>query len=252
MDQLGLLLLKNLELLHVGIHVSGKIFSIVFWFLNFLVFETITLNLYLNILCDLGVTIDTKLRFNEHIGITVAKAFSALGFIRRHAADFTDIYALKTLYCALVRSVLEYAAPVWCPYYSTQIITIERIQRKFIRFALRLLPWNDPSNLPPYADRCRLINLETLYDRRVNLQRLFVFDVLRGHIDCPVLLEQVPFNVPPRRFRSFSLLAVPQHRTNFGFHNPFDSCLRAFNNVTDKFDFNVSNNTFRTRIRNIY
>ena len=202
-------------------------------------------------ICDLGVTLDTKLRFDVHVGITAAKAFSSLGFIRRHAANFTDIHALKTLYCSLVRSVLEYAAPVWCPYYTTHILTIERIQRKFVRFALRQLPWNDPTNLPPYTERCRLIDLETLSSRRTKLQRVFVFDVLSVNIDCPALLEQVPFNVPPRRFRNSSLLAVPAHRTNYGYHNPFDSCLRAFNNVNDKFDFNLSKKAFCNRIRDI-
>lgn len=202
-------------------------------------------------ICDLGVTIDAKLRFNDHVGIIVAKAFSTLGFIRRHACEFTDIYALKTLYCSLVRSVLEYAAPVWCPHYTTQILAVERIQRKFIRFALRQLPWNDPVNLPPYADRCRLIDLETLSSRRVKMQRLFVFDVLQGNIDCSVLLEQVRFNVPSRRFRSSSLLTVPQHRTNYGYNNPFDSCIRVFNNVTDLFDFNVSKNEFCRKIREL-
>lgn len=73
------------------------------------------------------------------------------------------MYAIKTLYCSLVRSILEYAAPVWTPFYATQILAIERVQRKFIRFALRQLPWNDPVNLPSYPDRCRLINLKVCH-----------------------------------------------------------------------------------------
>src|SRR5450759_2383220 len=92
-------------------------------------------------ICDLGVTIDSKLRFNEHVSIMTAKAFSVLGFIRRHASEFTDIHALKTLYCSLVRSILEYAAPIWSPYHVTHILTIERVQKRFVRFALRQLPW---------------------------------------------------------------------------------------------------------------
>lgn len=44
---------------------------------------------------DLGVVIDSKLRFNEHITVITAKAFSVLGFIRRNASQFTDVYALK-------------------------------------------------------------------------------------------------------------------------------------------------------------
>lgn len=200
-------------------------------------------------ICDLGVIIDEKLKFNEHIGVTAAKAFSALGFIRRHAADFTDIYALKILYCSLVRSILEYAAPVWCPYYSTLVLKIERVQRRFIRFALRNLPWNDPVHLPPYPDRCRLIGLETLSQRRVSMQCVFIFDIIQGNIDSPVLLEQIPLYVPPRQLRNSSMLAIPHHRTNYGHFNALDFCLREFNRFSDSFDFNVSKNVFVNRIR---
>lgn len=199
-------------------------------------------------ICDLGVTIDTKVQFNDHVGITTAKAFSVLGLIRRHASEFTDIYALKSLYCSLVRSILEYAAPVWSPYYVVNILSIERVQKKFLRFALRSLPWNDPSNLPPYTDRCQLISLEPLAARRVRMQRLFVFDILIGAIDCPELLEQIPLNIPPRRLRNAPMLAVPFHRTNYGYNNPFDSCLRSFNVVASEFEFEMSKNVFKNRI----
>ena len=202
-------------------------------------------------ICDLGITIDAKLRFNDHIGIISAKAFSVLGFIRRHGSVFTDVYALKSLYCTLVRSILEYASPIWSPYYAAHVITIERVQEKFVRFVLRMLPWNDPENLPPYPDRCQLIGLESLSARRVKAQRLFVFDVVGGVIDCPALLEQIPFNVPPRRFRNSNLLAVHYHRTNYGFNNPLDACIRLFNEVTNEFDFNMSRSKFKNRISRI-
>lgn len=202
-------------------------------------------------ICDLGVTINSKLGFNDHVGIITAKAFSTLGFIRRHAANFTDVYALKVLYCALVRSILEYAAPIWCPHYVTHILAIERVQRKFIRFALRDLPWRDPINLPHYPDRCQLIKLESLSARRINLQRIFIFDLITGNIDCPELLQQMPINVPPRRFRRSPLLAIPPHRTNYGVNNPFHFCLRSFNTVAEVFDFNVSKNVFKNRIREL-
>lgn len=201
-------------------------------------------------ICDLGVTIDSKIRFNEHVVITAARAFSVLGFIRRHASGFTDIYALRTLYCSLVRSILEYAAPVWSPYYVAHILTIERVQKKFVRFALRILPWNDPNNLPPYSDRCKLLDLESLSARRIKMQRLFIFDLLQGHIDCPALLEQTPLHIPPRSLRHSALLAVPYHRTNYGYNNPLDSCIRLFNVVCSEFDFNMSKNVFKNRIRN--
>ena len=202
-------------------------------------------------ICDLGVTMDSRLRFNEHISSVSAKAFTVLGFLRRHASGFTDIYCLKTLYCSLVRSIIEYASPVWSPSYVTQNLSIERIQRRFIRFALRQLPWNDPENLPSYSDRCKLIALETLSARRIKQQRLFIFDLVTGQIECPELLNQIPWNVPPRRFRSSPLLAIPFHRTNYGFNNCFNVCLRSFNGVSDVFDFTLSKNVFSARIRDL-
>lgn len=202
-------------------------------------------------ICDLGVTIDSKLKFNEHIAIITTKAYSVLGFVHRNASNFTDIYALKALFCTLVRSILEYAAPVWSPFQLTQVLRIERIQKKFLRFALRHLPWRDPDNLPHYPERCQLIDLEVLSARRIKLQRLFIFDLINSNINCPSLLEQLPLNVPPRRFRSSALLAVPLHRTIHGQNTALDSCLRAFNDVSEHFDFNVSKDMFKNRIRNI-
>ncbi|XP_052561924.1 uncharacterized protein LOC120425620 [Culex pipiens pallens] len=65
---------------------------------------------------DLGVTIDCKMEFNQHVSISVAKSYAMLGFLRRNAAGFTDVRVFKTLYFSLIRSVLEYAVPVWAPY----------------------------------------------------------------------------------------------------------------------------------------
>lgn len=198
---------------------------------------------------DLGVIIDNKLRFDEHICVTTAKAFAALGFVRRNTRFFKDIYALKSLYCALVRSILEYAVCVWSPHHATQIIRIERVQRSFIRYALRLLPWSNPANLPEYAARCRLIALETLASRRDNLRRLFIYDLLIGNLDCSSLLQNISFYAPQRQLRERSLIFVPRHRTAYGFNNALSTCFRLFNSVSDLFDFNVSKNVFKNRIK---
>lgn len=97
---------------------------------------------------DLGILLDSKLSFRDHIAFISAKASKNLGFLFRVAKHFTDIRCLKTLYCSLVRSTLEYAAVVWSPYYQNESQRIESIQKKIVRFALRNLYWRDPQNLP--------------------------------------------------------------------------------------------------------
>lgn len=197
---------------------------------------------------DLGVIMDCKLSFNEHITTTTAKAFAVLGFIRRNASEFRDVYALKAVYCALVRSLLEYAVQIWAPHHEVHIMHIERVQRSFVRFALRRLPWNDPLRLPPYEQRRQLIKLESLKDRRVFLQRMFAYDIVTNRIDCPSLLEQANFLVPVRRTRQRLSFWIPGHRTLFGQNNPLEKCFKLLNTV-ESFDFVISRNRFKASIR---
>jgi hypothetical protein len=55
---------------------------------------------------------------------------------------------------------------------------VERVQRTFIRFALRCLGWTDLHDLPPYDDRCALLHIDTLFKRRTVDCIMFVFDIL--------------------------------------------------------------------------
>ena len=67
---------------------------------------------------DLGITTDQHLRWNLHTPVDkgVAKAHRVLGLIKRTCRDFDDCKTLRTLYCALVRSNLEYCSLIWPPY----------------------------------------------------------------------------------------------------------------------------------------
>ncbi|KXJ83154.1 hypothetical protein RP20_CCG008085 [Aedes albopictus] len=127
---------------------------------------------------DLGIILDNKLAFTEHISVVTAKAFAVLGIIKRNTQAFRDIYCLKALYVCLVRSLLEYCVTIWAPYHAVHIARLERVQKAFIRFALRHLPWRADHHLPPYNQRCALIRLPTLQQRRELLQRLLIFDIL--------------------------------------------------------------------------
>ena len=76
---------------------------------------------------DLGVILDSQLSFKRQVSYI--------------AKDFTSVYCLKALFCLLGRSTLEYCSVVWHPYYQNGMVRIESIQRRFLRFALRRLPW---------------------------------------------------------------------------------------------------------------
>lgn len=199
---------------------------------------------------DLGVTINSKACFNEHISSTTSKAFATLRFLRRNAADFSDTNALKTVYCSFVRSQLEYAVQVWAPYYAEQADRIERIQRFFARYALRRIPWVQQQGVSTYEDRCQRLKLPTLSSRRVLLQRMCTFDILSANIDCPPLREKIILHVPARALRNPApFIEIPAHRTNYGYFSPLTVCCRVFNVVASEFVFGMSKDQFRNKIR---
>ncbi|XP_055605590.1 uncharacterized protein LOC129753768 [Uranotaenia lowii] len=115
---------------------------------------------------DLGVLLDSQMTFKRHYSKVLEKANRMLGFIIRLSKEFTDPVCLRALYCCLVRSILESANLVWWPFEAAWTARFEAIQRRFVRYALRELPWENPLNLPPYAQRCALLGLHTLSDRR--------------------------------------------------------------------------------------
>lgn len=201
---------------------------------------------------DLGVILDSNLNFNDHISYITAKASKSLGFIFRAAKRFTDVHCLKTLYCSLARSTLEYAVVVWAPYHNNSVQRIEWIQHKFIRFALRHLPWNDPFNLPRYEDRCSLIDLPLLENRRNISKACFIADVLQSRIDCPCVLNSLNIDIHRRTLRSYQFLRLPTSRTNYGHNEPIANMSRLFNKCYHFFDFNLSRSAVKRSFSEIF
>ena len=111
-----------------------------------------------NHIADLGVIIDNRLNFNEHINDKIKKAYSMLGIIKRNF-KYMDNFTFLTLYKSLVRSHLEYAGSIWSPYKKGLIESIEKVQRR----ATKIMP-----NLKylPYENRLKALKLPTLIYRR--------------------------------------------------------------------------------------
>lgn len=91
---------------------------------------------------DLGVWFDPKLTFVKHMEIIRAKSYAMLGFVKRICFNMSNPYALKSIYCAYVRSRLEYASIVWQPYVDVHSFKIESVQKQFVLFALSKLGWS--------------------------------------------------------------------------------------------------------------
>ena len=80
---------------------------------------------------DLGVIMQSNLKWKEHIGKCVRKANQILVLISR--AYVTRASRIQYHSINLVRSLLEYAVQVWRPFTQKDIDIIERVQRRATR-----------------------------------------------------------------------------------------------------------------------
>jgi hypothetical protein len=78
---------------------------------------------------DLGVFIDCKLRFHNHVDYIFSQCIKMLGLVRTLTFSFSslDCLYIYMLYFTLVRSKLEYASVVWNSITTTDVNKLERI-----------------------------------------------------------------------------------------------------------------------------
>jgi hypothetical protein len=124
---------------------------------------------------DIGVTIDSGLKFGKHISEKVNKANSMFAIIRRAFK-----YLNAETFMSLVRSQLDYASSVWAPYRKKHIDKIEQVQKR----ATKQIP--ETKNLN-YEERIRKLKLSTIGYRRVRGDMIEIYKIIKGKYDKDVI-----------------------------------------------------------------
>ena len=83
---------------------------------------------------DLGVMMDKKLSFGQHIEDIVQSALKSLGFLIRSASSFNNLSTISVLFNTFVKSKLIYATLAWSPSYNYAIDRLEAVQRRFLKY----------------------------------------------------------------------------------------------------------------------
>ena len=83
----------------------------------------------------LGVRIDNKLTWNDHIQYITHKATQVNGFLYRNLRQCPP-HIKTACYKSMVRPILEYACSVWDPHTNVNIQKVESVQRHAARFCL--------------------------------------------------------------------------------------------------------------------
>lgn len=100
---------------------------------------------------DLGVLITNNLSWTPHIQAILAKAYRALGLVRRVVSYNSDRALKRALYLSLVRSHLAYCSSIWRPHLVQDSRRLESLQRRATKYIV--------SSGMEYKSRLTAVNL---------------------------------------------------------------------------------------------
>ena len=116
---------------------------------------------------DLGVLIDNRLNFGEHISNTKRTALIRAKLILKCFQSRNKELLIKA-FITYVRPLLEYCSPVWSPHHLYLRDKIEDVQRYFTKRIPGL--WN-----VPYNRRLDILGLHPLYVKRAILDLALLY-----------------------------------------------------------------------------
>ena len=129
----------------------------------------------INDMKDIGVIIDSDLKFEKHINSKIGTANKILGIIRR-AFMYLSAEVFIPLYKAMVRSHFDYAMIIWNPHTVKYIESIEGVQRR----ATKMIP--EIKKLS-YPERLKYLRLPTMAYRRARGDMIEVYKIIKEIYD---------------------------------------------------------------------
>ena len=189
---------------------------------------------------DLGVTFDSSLRFTSHINNITNKANSRLGMIKRNFTNLSKDIVLP-LYKSLIRPILEYGSSIWNPKLKTDLIEIEKIQKRATKLIRNISHMS-------YPERLRYLNLDSLNFRRRRCDMIQVYRIIRkiDNLDMSHFFELSQSNTRGHRYK----LKKPRVITTQRQHSFAMRIINDWNKLKDETVASTSINMFKTRLEN--
>ena len=179
-------------------------------------------------------------RFSEHQLLILSSLFcnilQSVGVIIRNSKEIEDLSVIKTLYCSLVRSRLEYASVIWNPIYKIHETNLERVQRRFLKYMVFRADGAYPEQGYPEDIMLERFSLHSLMSRRKLDSILLLVKILRFQIDCSELLSLLRFRTSIGRLRSNNLFELTVPRTKVLLASPLFQSIKNYTHVADQFD----------------
>ena len=174
----------------------------------------------------LGITINERLNWSEHISNISKKASSVLGFLHRNLKS-SPPHIKESCYKSLVIPILEYSCTVWDPHTQKDILMLEKIQRRASRFVTNSYSWS--------VSVTNLINnlgWKSLQNRRACIKATMMYKISNNLISMPCNQSLIPCTSHTRHHRL--CYQLPYSRINTHLYSFFPSAIRLWNSLSQQ------------------
>ena len=127
---------------------------------------------------DLGVVVDSKLKFHKHVDAVVGKAAGMMSNLLRSTVCRSAQF-MMSVYVTHVRPIIEYCSCVWNVGYLGDVRRLESVQRRWTREV-------DGMALLEYKDRLRKLDLFSIYGRLRRIELVKIWKSFHCSIDVGV------------------------------------------------------------------
>ena len=176
----------------------------------------------------LGIQIDDKLNFNDHIKYTLNKISKQIGFLKRSCWNLSKKYKIL-VFKSIIEPLFIYCPTIFFIMKDSQLAKLQILQNKAMRFILRK-PFDthiqDMLNCLNWLSIKQLIYFHTMK---------FIYKIINGLLpDYLKNLITYNFENHDRNLRNNHKIKLPLFRTEAEQNNLFYKGLKCFNNLPDE------------------
>lgn len=192
----------------------------------------------------LGITLDSKLNWKDHINNIHKSVAPVIGLIRKFSS-FLPRSALKKIYFSLVHSRFQYLISIWGSAVKTTLKKIQILQNRAWKYIFKL-PLRHASNDLYISKVKTVLPIKGLYSLEISY---LVHSILNNTIHHNSTFNHIIHRYNVRRPNQ---LRCPHKNTNIG-RSSFSFCgPQIFNLIPDILKVIPSSTKFRTQLKNYY
>ena len=192
----------------------------------------------------LGVTIDSKLSFKQHILEKCKRATTVLNMLKRNLY-FAPKSVKSKAYQACVLPILEYASTSWSPTSIKQENSLEMVHHNAAKFVSNTYPKKGNYNNFSITNILKDLNWVSLADRKKQSKLTMTYKIINGHVILdPEMMPRANYQRPTRKCNEVKVgyenqLVEPSSRTDIAENTFFFAAPKIWNNSVSSLQANA-------------